>query len=152
MASTPSPSIPQSAATWPAASAPRTATSPAPGSRKPGRKRAAAALVLVASTLFAGPPSSAAPLAPSEPAGLAATAPGATASRDAEQALSARLATEYAGAVPAPDVESLVRGVSQELRGSTTLADRLPYAIEAVCRRALTDFLAVGVPLPHGEA
>ncbi|MGB7981368.1 MAG: hypothetical protein WCF36_11325 [Candidatus Nanopelagicales bacterium] len=125
-----------------------------------GGKRAAAAVVLVSSALLAGPSSSAAALAPSAPgalapsarSGLVAPTPGATASRDAELALGARLATEYAGAVPAGDVESLVRSVSHQLRRDAKLADRLPHAIEAVCRRALTDFLAVGVPLPLGEA
>lgn len=122
------------------------------GPRMSGANRAAAAFILAASSILAGPISSAAALAATEPAGVAATAPEATESRDAERALGARLATEYAGAVPADDVESLVRGVSRQLRRNAKLADRLPSGIEAVCRRALTDFLAVGVPLPLGEA
>ncbi len=108
------------------------------------------ALALVASTIFAGPVSSAAAVASSSPVRVVVGGQEATESGDAERALGARLAAEYAGAVPAADVESLVRGVSRQLRRDASPADLLLHTTEAVSRRALTDFLARGVLLPVG--
>ena len=70
--------------------------------------------------------------------------------RDAEWALGARLALGYAGAVPAADVEALVREVSRRLHESASPSDQLLQTTEAVSRRALTDFLTRGTPLPIG--
>lgn len=103
---------------------------------------------MVGSTFFAGPVASATAAAPPTPIRVLAGAPGSTVSSDAERALGARLATEYAGAVPAADVETLVRRVSRQLRRDASPPERLLRTAEAVCRRALTDYLARGVPLP----
>ncbi len=77
-------------------------------------------------------------------------APAATELRDAERALGARLALGYAGAVSAADVEALVREVGRQLREDASPSDQLLQTTEAVSRRALTDFLTRGTPLPVG--
>ncbi|GAB2777076.1 hypothetical protein GCM10027020_33040 [Nocardioides salsibiostraticola] len=111
-------------------------------------KQAAVAVVLVGSTLFAGPVPTASAVSSPDPVRVMVAAPGAAVSSDAERALGARLAVEYSGAVPAADVESLVRRVSRRLRKDASPPERLLSTAEAICRRALTDYLARGVLLP----
>lgn len=112
-------------------------------------KRAVVTFVLVGSALFAGQaPSATAAPAPLAPVRMVLPTPGPSAETDELRQLGARLALEYAGAVRAADVESLVRAVSRQLREVSSPPDRLLRTTEAVCRRALTDFLARGVPLP----
>ncbi len=109
----------------------------------------AVALVLVGSTFFAGPlPGANAAQASPTPVRVMVAPDTAAVTSDAERALVARLAVEYAGAVPAADVKSLVRGVSRRLRQESSPPERLLRTVEAVCRRALTDYLARGVLLP----
>ncbi|ANH40471.1 hypothetical protein I601_4075 [Nocardioides dokdonensis FR1436] len=114
-------------------------------------KQAAVALALVGSALVAGPVAPATAVATPAPAPLVTAAPEPVrvpvVDRQAEQALGARLATEYAGAVQATDVERLVRRVVRQLRREASPPERLLHTAEAMCRRALTDFLARGVPL-----
>ncbi|MGB3829199.1 MAG: hypothetical protein WA962_10530 [Ornithinimicrobium sp.] len=78
-------------------------------------------------------------------------APANTGLRDAERALGARLALGYAGAVPADDVEALVREVRRQLREDASPSDQLLQTTEAVSRSALTEFLTRGTPLPVGR-
>lgn len=111
-------------------------------------KQAVAALVLVNAAYFTGSASPAAASATPVQVDTTVTASEAASPGDLERALGARLATEYTGAVPAGDVESLVRGVGRQLRREASPPERLLHTTEAVCRRALTDFLARGVPLP----
>ncbi len=111
-------------------------------------RQAVVALAFVASTLFAGPASPAVALTSPSSVGTLVGAGESTGSVDEERGLGARLAVEYAGAVPAPDVESLVRAVGSRLRRDESPADLLPHTTEAVSRRALTDHLARGAPLP----
>ena len=115
-------------------------------------KQAAVALALVGSTVFAGPvpQAAAAPSAPSSDRLASSTTPDAADENEGEQALGALLATEYAGAVTAPDVEALVRRVGHRLRQDASPPERLLRTTEAVSRRALTDFLARRVALPIG--
>ncbi|MGB7819522.1 MAG: hypothetical protein WBL35_12440 [Ornithinibacter sp.] len=120
------------------------------GTLVPRGRSAAASLALVTSALVAGPASGA---SAAESATLERTVVVASAStelRDAESALGARLALGYAGAVPAADVEALVREVSRQLHESASPSDQLLQTTEAVSRRALTDFLTRGTPLPIG--
>lgn len=105
------------------------------------------ALVLIGSGFFAGP----APAAFAAPDRSLAAAPTTLVVTEPERALGAHLAVEYAGAVPAVDVESLVREVSRQLRQDSSPPARLLATTEAVCRRALTDYLARGVPLPSAR-
>ncbi len=116
----------------------------------PRGKAVAAALVLAASALFAGPAAEATAQASQSRTHQLVEAPGAVEQRDAERALGARLALGYAGAVPAADVEALVREVSRRLRQDASPSNQLPDTTEAVARRALTDFLTRGTPLPIG--
>lgn len=112
----------------------------------PSPRRAAAAIALIASTIVAGPADSTAADAP----GLGALTTDESAHPyRAEQALTARLAAGYAGAVPAADVEALLLAVSVRLRAEPRTAEaHLLDTAEAVSRRALTDFLTRGTPLP----
>lgn len=111
-------------------------------------KQSAVALLLVGSTFFAGiGPSIAAAASPALDRAVG-TAPESAMASDAEQALGGRLALEYAGAVPAAEVKALVGRVSRRLRRDSSPPERLLHTAEAVCRRALTDYLARGVPLP----
>lgn len=113
-------------------------------------KQVVAAFVLVASTSFVGLASPAdAIVSPVTPHRLASRLEAAVPS-DAERALGARLAMQYSGAVPAADVELLVRRVGLRLRAEASPSQRLLRTTEAVARRALTDYLARGVPLPVG--
>ncbi|QYJ02649.1 hypothetical protein KUV85_09875 [Nocardioides panacisoli] len=121
----------------------RTRRHPSASWRTRGR-RAAAALALTAATLVAG----AAPSSALAPDGALA-APAASESTG-EESLRARLTAEYAGAVPAADVASLVAGVTDRLQQDASPTERLLRTAEAICRRALTDHLARGVPLPPG--
>ena len=105
-------------------------------------------MVLVGSTLFAGPVPVASAESSPDPVRAMVAAPGSAVSSEAERALGARLAVEYAGAVPAADVESLVRRVSRRLSKQASPPERLVQTTEAICRRALTDYLARGVLLP----
>jgi len=127
----------------------RTARTPL-GTLVPRGRSAAAGFALVASALVSGPASGAgaAESATLEPTVVVASA--STELRDAEWALGARLALGYAGAVPAADVEALVREVSRQLHESASPSDQLLQTTEAVSRRALTDFLTRGTPLPIG--
>ena len=59
-----------------------------------------------------------------------------------ETALGCILATEYVGAVPPAEVDSLVHRVAVRLRREGSPDERLTRTTEAVCRRALTDHLA----------
>lgn len=114
-------------------------------------RQAAVALVLVGSTVFTGPtPSASAAITAPDPVRVLVATPDASVSNDADRILGARLAVEYAGAVPARDVESLVRRVSRRLRVEGSPSERLLGTCEAICRRALTDYLARGVVLPVG--
>lgn len=108
------------------------------------------ALVLAASTLVAGPAASAGAGTSPTSERLVVEAPGTTGLLDAERELAARLALGYAGAVSTADVESLVRQVSRRLREEASPSDQLSQTTEAVSRRALTDFLTRGTPLPAG--
>ncbi len=143
-------SAPSPSAAPPAPSTSRRTVRNRLGALAPRGKRVATALVLVASALVESPASSAtaATSATSEP--LVVVAPETTGLRDAERALGARLALGYAGAVPAADVEALVREVSLELRADASPSHQLLQTTEAVSRRALTDFLTRGTPLPVG--
>lgn len=112
-------------------------------------KRTAVAFVLVGSAFFAGPvPVATAGGTGSYSGNGTVAAPEANDSSDAERTLGERLAVEYAGAVPAADVESLVRRVSRQLRREASPPERLLGTSEAICRRALTDYLARRVQLP----
>ncbi len=116
-----------------------------------GRRFAATvAMALVTSTLLVTPVLSADAATPAVALRARDPSPAGAVSTSPEMLLSARLATEYAGAVPAASVESLVRGVSRQLRRDASPPERLLRTTEAVCRRALTDFLARGVRLPVG--
>ncbi len=110
-------------------------------------KQAAAALVLLGSVLVAGPDTSAAAAAPPVSMRPTVTAPDSSVTIGSERVLAARLAVEYAGAVPAVEVESLVHGVSRQLRRDASPPERLLRTVEAVCRSALTDHLARGTRL-----
>ena len=108
-------------------------------------KRAAVTAALVGATLIAGP----------LPAAEATTTAPATSLLDGdrvsakqEDELAAGLAAEYIGAVPAADVTGLVHRVSRQLRADGSPPRLLLRTTEAVSRRALTDHLARGVPLP----
>lgn len=114
----------------------------------PRGKKAAAALVLVVSTLVAGPASSASAGAWAGSERMVVEAPADSGLRDAERALGARLALGYAGAVSAADAEALVREVRRQLCENALPSDQLLQTTEAVSRRALTEFLARGTPLP----
>ena len=63
--------------------------------------------------------------------------------------LAQALQVEYAGAVPAEEVSALVRGVAARLEADGPGARLLLRTTEAASRRALTDHLARGVPLPR---
>ncbi|MEP7739044.1 hypothetical protein ABKW28_15430 [Nocardioides sp. 31GB23] len=113
-------------------------------------RRAAATVLLVGATLLAGP-------LPAAGAATPATAPGLVAgdvSRDGAAGsdvveLAEALQVEYAGAVPAEEVSALVRGVAARLEIDGPGAGLLLRTTEAASRRALTDHLARGVPLPR---
>lgn len=112
-------------------------------------RRAAATVLLVGATLLAGP----LPAAGATPA----TAPGLVAgdvSRDGAAGsdvveLAEALQVEYAGAVPAEEVSALVRAVAARLETDGPGAGLLLRTTEAASRRALTDHLGRGVPLPR---
>ncbi|WP_299444224.1 hypothetical protein [uncultured Phycicoccus sp.] len=106
--------------------------------------------MLVVSALVTGPAASASAEASATAQQTLVLPPAATGLSDAERALGARLALGYAGAVPAADVEALVREVSRHLRENASPEDQLLQTTEAVSRRALTDFLTRGTPLPGG--
>lgn len=116
-------------------------------------KQGVVALVLVGSAVFAGPVPDAAAEAPGRVTSTATTFDTGGErtdenDNDGEQALGALLAVEYAGAVAAPDVEALVCRVARRLRLDASPPELLLRTTEAVCRRALTDFLARRVALP----
>ena len=64
---------------------------------------------------------------------------------DAER-LASRLSLEYAGAVPATQIRTLVHCVVHDLRSSGSPRGWLLTTAEAVCRRQLTDLLAAHRP------
>ncbi|MGB3764540.1 MAG: hypothetical protein WA966_15100 [Ornithinimicrobium sp.] len=113
-------------------------------------RRAAAALVLIASALVAGPDSSAGAQSLADP-GLMVLEASARTLGDAERAIGERLALGYAGVVSAADVEALVRAVSRQQLANAFLGDQHLHTTEAVSRRALTDFLTRGTPLPREQ-
>ena len=109
---------------------------------------------MAASLALAGP---LAPAGATAPAASSASGPAtavATATRtvgvsaEAEQALVDRLTVEYVGAVGSDDVDTLVAAVLRDLRAAASPAEHLLRTTEAVCRRALTDYLARGTLLP----
>ncbi len=114
-----------------------------------GRGAAAVLVLLVAAATAAGPASPAAGGTSTTAQHTVVAAPATTGLSDAEQALGARLALGYAGAVPAADVEALVRQVGHQLRENASPRSQLLHTTEAISRRALTDFLTRGTPLPH---
>ena len=110
-----------------------------------GRGRHAAALALLGATLLAGP-------LPAAEAASSLSTPGLQVDVRAgaeETALADGLAAEYAGAVPARDVASLVQALSSRLRAEDVSPQLLLRTAEAMSRRSLTDHLARGVPLPQ---
>ncbi|MGB7450266.1 MAG: hypothetical protein WA892_14230 [Ornithinimicrobium sp.] len=112
------------------------------------QRASATALVLFVFAFVSSAASSATALASTT---VAQSAIGALETADphhAERALTDRLTAGYAGAVPAADVRALLSAVSVRLRDEPWASDDLLNTTEAVSRRALTDFLTRGTPLP----
>jgi hypothetical protein len=101
---------------------------------------------MVGAALLAGPlPAAEAGPTTSAPApGLVEEAAGSTGLAELAEALS----VEYTGAVPAGQVAATVHGVASQLRADAPAPALLLRTTEAASRRALTDHLARGVPLP----
>jgi len=70
------------------------------------------------------------------------TMPAAADRRHGAERLASRLSLEYAGAVPATQIDTLVHRVVHDLRRERSPRGRLLTTAEAVCRRQLTDLRA----------
>ena len=109
-------------------------------------RSAAVAVVLIGATLVSTPAPAGAESAPQTPLRVTG-ASSSPASWSEQRMLGRSLATEYAGAVPAVEVRALVLRVTAQLQREASPSEHLMRTVEAVCRRALTDYLARGTSL-----